>query len=79
MGCVNTKKDMPLTEHATSGGDGDEKRIELAFKTKRQNVFTAGVSLEDSTFTPRNIPKTDIQRSIISESDVYMICLFLMG
>jgi hypothetical protein len=68
MGCINSKKDIPLTEDAaTPGGDGDERRIELAFKAKRQNVFTAGVDVEHDTFQLKTFPKTDAQKAIISK------------
>lgn len=45
-----------------------EDEIELIFKSKRANVYTAGVTLDNRiNYKPKNIMKTKAQNLIISE------------
>ena len=58
----------------TSTGQKDAKKqedkIELAFKTKRANVFTEGVDLGRQAYVEKNIPKNEKQSQKISKSSL---------
>eukprot|EP00602_Paraphysomonas_sp_CaronLab_P010418 CAMPEP_0185025144 /NCGR_PEP_ID=MMETSP1103-20130426/8214_1 /TAXON_ID=36769 /ORGANISM="Paraphysomonas bandaiensis, Strain Caron Lab Isolate" /LENGTH=758 /DNA_ID=CAMNT_0027558279 /DNA_START=58 /DNA_END=2331 /DNA_ORIENTATION=+ len=68
MGCIDSK---PANANGVSEGDiethDQEQRIELAFKAKRQNVFTAGIDTSKEP-TLKNVPKTDAQRDLINHA-----------
>ncbi len=77
MGCLQSTAAEPASRPLGRSGDSDvelndkaretEARLEVAFKTKRQNVFTAGISMEgdSSQVRVKNIPKSEAQRSLI--------------
>lgn len=70
MGCIDSKPaNVPgrPTEQVVEI-QNQERKIELAFKAKRQNVFTAGVDVSLQPPTERIVPKTEQQRQLISES-----------
>ena len=78
MGCIHSR---PANIPADVGNIGivaqdQEKRIELHFKAKRQNVFTASVDMDRSPPSPKNIPKTDSQKSLISK--LLKFCQFIL-
>jgi hypothetical protein len=70
MGCIDSKPaNIPsdrTTEQAVEIQD-QERKIELAFKAKRQNVFTAGVDVSLQPPPEKIIPKTDDQKHLISK------------
>lgn len=69
MGCIDSKPanvpDRP-TEQVIEIQD-QERKIELAFKAKRQNVFTAGVDVSLQPPPQKVVPKTEEQRQLISK------------
>lgn len=72
MGCINAKPDggKPLEPSSSdmelSKQRDTEHRLEVAFKTKRQNVFTAGVNVDKNEgYTVKNIPKSAIHSELI--------------
>jgi len=72
MGCIDSKpanipKDKPVVEPGVEIQD-QERRIELAFKAKRQNVFTAGVDISHQPPPEKIISKTEAQRNIINNA-----------
>jgi hypothetical protein len=72
MGCVKSKPDEATgLDPSPSNSDTEltkqretEHRLEVTFKTKRQNVFTAGVDMSASTKV-KNIPKSDAHSKLI--------------
>jgi hypothetical protein len=71
MGCIDSKSaNIPKEKSSPAQGGVEildqERRIELAFKAKRQNVFTAGVDVSLQAPTEKIIPKSDYQRNLIS-------------
>ena len=49
-----------------------EDEIELIFKSKRANVYTAGVSLDNRiNYKPKNIMKTKAQNTLISKYTLF--------
>jgi hypothetical protein len=68
MGCINSKpSDVPLEEGGDIEVHDQEKRIELHFKAKRQNVFTEGLDMDHAPPPKKVVPKTDSQKELISE------------
>lgn len=77
MGCLQSTAAEPAARPLGRSGDSDvelndkaretEARLEVAFKTKRQNVFTAGINMDgDSSHVKvKNIPKSEAQRNLI--------------
>jgi hypothetical protein len=80
MGCVKSKPDAFAAEGAglearsleASASDVElnkqretEHRLEVTFKTKRQNVFTAGVDMGSSAMKVKNIHKSDAHSKLI--------------
>lgn len=58
----------------------NEDKIELIFKSKRENVYTAGVSLDNRiNYHPKNIKKSTSQSKLISKyctAAISQTCLF---
>jgi hypothetical protein len=70
MGCINSKPaNIPLKDDPTGGVEvqDQEQKIELHFKAKRQNVFTAGVDMSHQPPPVKSIPKSEAQKDLISE------------
>lgn len=71
MGCINAKPESaglgPSASDVELNKQRDtEHRLEVAFKTKRQNVFTAGVDMGNSSSAKvKNIPKSEAHSSLI--------------
>ena len=74
MGCCNSKTtsqtDLIDRQNARAAvksmkNTKKEDKIELAFKIKRNNVFTESVDLERLGYVAKNIPKTPKQKKII--------------
>lgn len=78
MGCIDSKPaNVPSdrsTEQVVEILD-QERKIELAFKVKRQNVFTAGVDVSLQPPPEKIIPKTEDQKHLISK--LHPLILFL--
>ncbi len=79
MGCCGSSgsTDTPLNNTAnsssvpkanTQGGKNTENKVELAFKTKRANIFTEGVDLGRNAFVQKRIKKTEKQKKTICKS-----------
>jgi hypothetical protein len=70
MGCIDSKPaNVPSdrsTDHVIEIQD-QERKIELAFKAKRQNVFTAGVDMSLQPPPEKIIHKSEDQRNLISK------------
>ena len=65
---------MPLEEgNGQIEAQDQEKRIELHFKAKRQNVFTAGLDMDHAPPPSKVIPKTDSQKELISTKCIFYI------
>ena len=85
MGCLQSTAAEPAARPLGRSGDSDvelndkaretEARLEVAFKTKRQNVFTAGINMdgESSHVKVKNIPKSEAQRNLICELKLVVI------
>lgn len=74
MGCINTKpSNVPLEENGEIEAQDQEKRIELHFKAKRQNVFTEGLDMDHAPPPKKVIPKTDSQKELISKFNIHLL------
>jgi hypothetical protein len=51
----------------SSGGNHAEHRLEVAFRTKRQNVFSSGVAkeLSDPSYRVKHVPKAEAEKTLI--------------
>ncbi len=71
MGCAGSKS-QNINDNANSSKLESEKKFELVFKAKRQNVFTAGYhesSDEVSSSPPlKVVPKSQKQKDLISNN-----------
>lgn len=78
MGCINAKPaEKASLEPNTEASSSDvelfkqretEHRLEVTFKTKRQNVFTAGVNMDSGTgYKVKNIAKSVSHSELISK------------
>ena len=81
MGCCgsNSSTDTPINNTANSSaapkkasmaGRATESKVELAFKTKRANIFTEGVDFSEegrTAFVQKRIQKSDKQTKTISK------------
>ncbi len=75
MGCIQAKPESQQTLNPSSSDvelnktRETEHRLEVAFKTKRQNVFTAGINMESSAnYKIKNITKSESQRILLRKS-----------
>jgi hypothetical protein len=80
MGCADSSlANTPLrgADASAVGDDTDEQQQKvtnllhedrLGFKFKRQNVFTAGVDVDEKVPNIKTIPKTDSQRTLIRKN-----------
>lgn len=89
MGCINAKPGESSSFGASAEGSSSdvelnkqretEHRLEVTFKTKRQNVFTAGVNMEDTAnYKVKNIVKSSAHSELIRKcrpTDVRSMCL----
>lgn len=86
MGCCGSSgsqnTDTPLNNNASSNAAGKkasvagknaENKVELAFKTKRANIFTEGVDLTEGrqAFVQKRIPKSEKQSKAICKFSKY--------
>jgi hypothetical protein len=70
MGCINSKKsEVSKTQSISRQGgnkEENENKIDLLFKAKRQNVFTAGLTNDaQDAFKPKYISKNEQQKYTI--------------
>jgi hypothetical protein len=80
MGCIDSKPANVPSERTTEQAieiQDQERKIELAFKAKRQNVFTAGVDVSLQPPPEKMIHKTEDQKHLISKSLVFAFLHFV--
>jgi hypothetical protein len=73
MGCIDSKPANIPSDRSTEQVieiQDQERKIELAFKAKRQNVFTAGVDVSLQPPPEKIIHKSEDQRNLISKFSI---------
>ena len=80
MGCCASSETGAAQNNASNGNTAKkpttlaEKKVELAFRTKRANIFTEGMTMDEDrdAFVQKRIAKSEQQQKIISK-------LWIMG